>query len=545
MKKVFSAFLILIFSCLVWAESYQIKEVTYNTVGCGAAFFSYTKPYAIEKNIIINKKRIFASEEELTEYLKDFELKLYSLRAFETIDLDYSITKNPDFSEQSQKKDQNEHLEKKSISAQNLVYVTVSTKDSFHLLGVPYPKYDSNTGTVVKLKIKDTNFLGSLNAMSADINFSLIQKSEDETPETKVGLTFAYDHPFKIGIFDFTWVNDYSINYTFGNSIPEWDAKTGLKSEFSSGIATYTLEFYQKASNNFDYISFDDAIYFNENVKFSVPLKLYEFERHGTLTYTPYIDASFNWDYNGINKTNTSLSSPIITLGHSISASRINWSHNLRNGHSTSISNSYSYNFQRNMLYPYLEAEVKLYKAFELFQSEKDIFNRLGITADLFAFVHFVDNENPYFGNDGTKIGGRLRGIRDEQTFSFESTHPDWLACLSSSAFVLNIDFPYHLFSTNFTWKFMKYLNFDLQISPFFDMALGYNKITQKWFHPKDGFYAGGVEFLVYPAKWAGFTVRGSIGFDLGRMFLSDILNTHWRDDPSKFEISFGIGLHY
>ena len=539
MKKILSAFCAVFCTLGVWAETYQIKEVNYNTQGCGAAFFSYTKPYAIEKNISANKKRIFESEDDLAEYLKDYELKLYSLRAFETINIDYSITKNPDYS------DNDENLPHASSIPQNFVTLTVNTKDSFHLLGVPYPKYDSNTGTKVKLKIKDTNFLGSLNAMSTDINFSLAQESEFETPECKLGFTFAYDHPFKIGLFDFTWVNDYTIDYTFGNLMPEWNAKTGLKAELPAGIATYTLEFYQKACNNFDYEPFDDAIYFNEDVKFSVPLKLYEFAKHGTLIYTPYIEASFNWDHNGINKENTSLSSPSLTFGHSISASRINWAYNFRNGHSSSISNTYTYNFQRNMFYPYVGAEVKLYKSFELFESQKELFNRIGITADLFTFVHFVDSENPYFGGDGTKIGGRLRGIRDEQYFSSQTSHPEWLSCLPTTAVVLNLDFPYHLFTTNFTWKFLKYFNFDLQVSPFFDMSLGYNKITEKWFNPKDGFYAGGVEFLVYPAKWAGFTVRGSIGFDVGRMLLKDYLNTEWRDDTSKFEISVGIGLHY
>ncbi|MDD7268450.1 MAG: hypothetical protein PUH13_01420, partial [Treponema sp.] len=59
------------------------------------------------------------------------------------------------------------------------------------------------------------------------------------------------------------------------------------------------------------------------------------------------------------------------------------------------------------------------------------------------------------------------------------------------------------------------------------------------------GLYAGGIEVLVYPLKWSSFTVRGSVGLDLGRYIFADKLNLDWRQNCSKYEISFGIGLHY
>ena len=105
------------------------------------------------------------------------------------------------------------------------------------------------------------------------------------------------------------------------------------------------------------------------------------------------------------------------------------------------------------------------------------------------------------------------------------------------------------MFQAKFSIKFhpvvrdlIKYFNFDLQVSPFFDMSLGYNKITQKWFHPKDGFYAGGVEFLVYPLKWSSITVRASLGVDLkGASHEANFLEGISKNK----EIFIGIGLHY
>ena len=76
-------------------------------------------------------------------------------------------------------------------------------------------------------------------------------------------------------------------------------------------------------------------------------------------------------------------------------------------------------------------------------------------------------------------------------------------------------------------------------------MALCYNKITQTYFDIKDGFYAGGLEVIVYPLKWSGITIRGSVGIDVGRKFLANHINMDWRENVSKKEFSIGFGLHY
>ena len=66
-----------------------------------------------------------------------------------------------------------------------------------------------------------------------------------------------------------------------------------------------------------------------------------------------------------------------------------------------------------------------------------------------------------------------------------------------------------------------------------------------KTFDLKDGFYASGFADIDYSQKWSSFTVRGSHEIDIGRTLLKDYINTQWRDNVSKYEISFGVGLHY
>ena len=62
--------------------------------------------------------------------------------------------------------------------------------------------------------------------------------------------------------------------------------------------------------------------------------------------------------------------------------------------------------------------------------------------------------------------------------------------------------------------KIFKYLNFEFQLSPFFDAALIKNRGTGSNLNYKEGIYTGGLEALVYPEKWKSFVVRASLGVD-------------------------------
>lgn len=511
-----SAFFLLAFTAL-FAEGYSISEINYDIEGSGPKFIGATKKYALELNVPVDKTRVFATAEELDEYVLDYTMRLNNTRMFETIDVQYDV------------------------NAENKVTLNVAVKDSFHMIMIPYGRYDSNKGLVFKLKIKDTNFLGTMNPLSTDINLIVEQESETDTPEYKMGFNFKYNYPFKAGPFQAEWTNTDEISYTIGDKSPEWNLNTGLTFTLPFDTVSYKLAFNQGFVHNFDYSSYGDEFYFNDDLKFSVPIDLYEIDNWGSITYEPYLDFNANWDLNHINKANSDLSSPVVSIGHSISTGRVNWINNYRNGISATITNFASFNIQRQMWYPYISAEVKAYKGFELF--EGNCFNRIGFTTDLYAFGYLMDNDsNPYINRDGEKIGQRLRGIRDEQVYA---TMSEAYALKVPAAICISFDMPYRIFQTNFTKKIWNLFNFDLQVSPFIDMALTYNKYTHKLFDPKDGFYTAGVEVLVYPKKMSSFTVRGSLGVDIGRKLLADKLNTEWRKNISPFEIFVGVGLNY
>lgn len=518
-KSIFIIVSFLAFTSL-YAEKYQIKSIEYSTEG--AFGFGKTNPYALNRTVEVDKKRIFEDEEHFKRYLEDYKQRLHNTRLFSKIEVESSYDEA----------DENDIRK---------VTLFVNTKDSIHILAVPYPKYDSNKGFSFKLKGKDNNFLGSLNSMSAEINFNL-KDSNSEDSKNKIGLAFSYDHPFKAGPFKATWINDYSFSYNFDASSPEWDAKSGLKLELPFDKHSFVWEFDQSFIKNLEYTKYDDSTYFKEYFAFSVPIILKKIDNWGNVTYTPITSITYNWDFDGINKMNSDLSSPVISAGHSIATERINWADNLRNGLSLSVGNTYSFNTQRGIFTPSINTEVKAFKTVYL-DWQDDVFARFGLATDFYAFYDIQDPHGQYIMVNGTNIGSRLRGIRDD--LKYEDT--DSKMCNVISAFVLNLDMPIHFFSTSFEAKVLNKLNIDVQVSPFIDIALTHNKITDRWFDPRDGFYCGGLEVLVYPLKWSGFVVRISAGIDLARTVLKKLkmpIENSWRSG-SKYELSIGLGLHY
>jgi hypothetical protein len=490
---------LLLFAAPLFASSYQIKNIEYNIAGL-------TRSSVLERNVSVDKKRTFSDESALVAYINDYKQQLENTRFFDNIAVDYTV-------EQSAENDL------------YLVTLFVKASDSFHFIGVPYPKYNSNSGFELKLKVKDTNFLGSMNTMTSDIDFAVKQRSEYEPFHPIIGFNFDFDYPFTLFTLKSTWKNDYGITYTFGDPSPEWDLSTGL--DFTAQLTSRSsLEISVKQGfyRNFDYSKYDDDTYFSETAQMSLPVVLQYIDDWGNVNYTPYVNATYKWDYNGINSKNGDLSSPSVTIGQSISSSRINWENNFRTGLSVSAGQSLSYNFQTYSLGPKFSIELKGYKGWKYAGLCMDVYNFTGI-------------------NTTEKIGGRLRGIRDDQHIKGTDTY----ACETDSALVVNLDLPIHLFSTYFTkGKIMPKLNFEVQVSPFFDFALIKNKATGTFYYYKDGFYAGGLEVIVHPASWKSLQVRGSIGVDLGRIVLSRWLNTDWRDsNSSKLEYTFGVGLHY
>ena len=153
-------------------------------------------------------------------------------------------------------------------------------------------------------------------------------------------------------------------------------------------------------------------------------------------------------------------------------------------------------------------------------------------------------------GNGTANIGARLRGILDKQDFILANDIRGKNNALdTTAALVLNMDFPIHILTTHFSEmgksKLLSYLDVELQLSPFFDMGLLANRATGNTFNLKEGLYAGGIEVLVFPQQWKSYTIRASLGIDIGRTVLDGFLDNDWRSPRKNYEIFIGVGNHF
>lgn len=513
LKKAFLLLLATSLTEVLFSQKFKIENIDYE--------LDKTQQSAIERNIKISTEKIFDSQEELEKYIEDLHQKFENKRIFDEVTIKYDI--------------QNNEYTENSIQ---LVNVHINTKDSKNLLILPYPKYSSSDGLELKLKIKHSNFLGTMSKLSSELFFATKNDEDDENIQNHaIGFNLNYDFPFTINPFEITWKNNYEFEYTLETKSPEFNLSTGFSVELPFDEYSLILEATQSAIRDLEYEDFNDELHFNTDVKLSMPITFAEIENWGDFKWTPYIDYSIFYDKDGINIENTDLTSPVLTFGHKVGTERINWIDNFRDGLSAEFGQSIGYDFQREEYRPKLYGEIKAFRALKY----------LGLATRLYAFTSFGTTE---------KIGKRIRGVLDKQRYANSKKR----ALKVSSAIVLNADIPIHIITTDWNYwtetifgeeswisnhtKWFKTFDFELQLSPFIDVALTKNEITGNTFATKDGWYAGGIEVLVFPAKWKSIVVRGSCGFDLGKKFLNQKEDS-WRKDVSDHEIYIGIGLNY
>lgn len=509
-----------LFSSFCCAQVYKITDATYYSMG-------NTRSSALMRVVPIDKDKTFETQQKLESYLNEIVQQVQNLRLLESVDLKYTCGEEQD----------------------NIipVKVIITVTDSKHFLVFPKFGYDSNTGAEVKLKLKDTNFLGLLNTLNFDFNVQLKQKNELDAAEFALGSNLQYDYPFTIGITQNSWNNDFSFSWTIGDTIPEFSYTTGFTFKLPLGMHFLSFNLAQSIIENKDYETYGDDLYAIEEAAISLPLTIGMIGGTTKVTYTPSISFVYNWDKDGINIKDDDLVSPYIITSHSLLTTKVNWIGNLRDGFSVLGTQSFGWNFQSEQFIPSVSADIEYFKSFTF----------MGIASRIYAFSELNGTE---------KIGSKLRGIRDNQLYADGS----YYALKVPAALVFNLDLPINIITTHwlewgaflfgpydrlpsfarwFFWpahKIFSVCDFNLQLSPFIDIALTRNRIANTIINPEDGFYSAGIEILIYPLKWKSYVIRTSIGFDVGRLLLSNYLNTTWRDmDVQSYEFYFGLGLHY
>lgn len=507
-------------------QSYQITAVHYNIKGL-------IRKYPLSQAVPVDTIRIFDSESALQSYLADLEQRFKNIRVIQSVQIttDYGVADN---------------------RAVIPVMLTIAITDTWNFIAVPYPSFDSNSGFQLKLKMQDFNFLGTLQPLKAD----LVYRST-ETDHQILSSSIHFALPFKAGIFNLLWDNNFEIVYAF-NEAPKINIGTGLEASYtfnkhislvfglspelaindrtSSQIsATSSSETTKGGGHNPDsstdqtettqptglgYLYPDDRYYFKTTLYLRAPVMITEVKKFGSLVWTPSISLAGNWAFDGIQADD--LKTWSFNWGHTLSLSRVNWYANFRKGLSFSISNMYAYQFyNKHKMSTGFKTSLTGYYSF---------INRIGIYGRSQFFYHL-------FGATSTQAGSALRGILNKRIET-------------DTAFTFNFDIPIRIATFDFqtitgvAWT--RFFNCDVQVVPFLDIALVHDSKTGRYYHPGDGWYAGGLEVIVYPEKMRSIYVRASLGFDLTELKnLSGLKGKAKRDGESITEIFVGIGVHY
>lgn len=521
--KLFFSILFSLFSFSLYSERYQISDVTYT--------LDKTREQDVRRVVPVNTDKIFESKEELDSYLADLQQRLMNTRAFDTVELETT--------------DDTDYTDETKITQ---ISLHITAQDTKSLLILPYPKYDSNDGLIFKVKVKDVNFLGTMNTMNVGAFVGLKEDVETGEQNLTFGAEFDYRYPFVLGDFLGSWNNTFELQYTRGVNELEFWTGTGFTFERPFKRVSLVLDVSEEFNRDLEYEDCDDTQFFTSDVNFSVPVKVFDIENWGYVFWTPFIDGKMSYDKDGISHQNDDLASPVFSAGQSVSTSRINWHGNFRSGLSAKIGHSVGYDLMQDEVEPRVFGEIQAFKGFSF----------IGFNMRLNGFVTK--------SNRG-EIGSLVRGVRDEQKYLNASIPPlkTKKALKSPAALVLNVDIPIHLITTHWldwsnslfgeeswfsrTFAWTDKFNFELQMSPFIDIALTKNEITDRLFSLQDGWYTGGVEFLLFPERWKGIVMRASVGIDLGRALISkkypEKIDMSWRENVKKYEIYAGIGLHY
>ncbi len=502
------------------AQKYQISKVNYD--------LETTKEKAVRHKILIDTSRVFESETEISEYKETVLQAFENTRAFEKVEISFARQNGTD----------NSGLENEKV----FLVCNIKAADSKHLLIVPYPKYDSNSGLTIKLKAKDTNFLGNLEDLNFD--FSAGKKDSELSGENNffLGASLDFSVPFYSGKFNVFWLNNYSFEYNFADMRPQFSSETGLSIELPFERFSLVFDIREGIYRDFEYTEFEDELYGKTYSKFSVPIKLFQSEKTGDFVFRPFMDFDFNYGKDTISKSNDDLSGGVFASGSEIEIGKIDWHGNFRNGYSFIAGGKYGYNLECNAPQYKIYAKALFFKTFK--------YNSLQARADF----NMSDKYR-------IKIGENLRGIEDDQYYKGTSKR----ALKVPSSLTVNLDFPFHIVTTDWSgwidavfkkgswisehFQWTKTFDFELQIVPFTDFALSDNEATKRFFSTKDGWYSAGFEILVFPEKWKSVVVRASAGFDIGKLVLKEKfpekIDYSWRENSKSHEIYIGIGLLY
>jgi hypothetical protein len=419
------------------------------------------------------------------------------------------------------------------------VNLLIITEDTWNIIAIPYPKYDSNTGFELTLKARDYNFLGTMNPLRLDIGYKY-----DEKERSTLIMELTSDMPFMAFGYNWNFVFNHYFNYR-----PDAKEKfyyknlTGLAMQLPFKATTFTFGFDETLVLNeendekywAEYGEFQSGLYMSSRpyVSWKIPTGLVMGD-YGDLAYLPELSATFvhgfeQWplaDYRRGAK---------LGFSHSLGFDRIDWIGNYRSGLEAYAANSYSYSIHRlSENREALSLDFKVHGIGHFMLSDY-----FGVSAFL-QYRHWFYHDPEYYDT----AGDALRGIMDREI------HADYMLSL-------NLDFPVRILrflpSEWFGVKKLRFFDFELHASPIIDMALYHDPENDISFKFENMLVSGGIELIVFPSFMRSLYLRVSVAWNFVEQinnprdyYLNPVLPVipHLPDGGNR-EIFVGIGHHY
>ncbi|MDP3179791.1 MAG: hypothetical protein Q8M76_17915 [Spirochaetaceae bacterium] len=464
---------------------YVIRAVDFSIQGL-------TLEFVLRKKADIEVGKCFPTKEALEAYLADRKQVLVNQRVLEEVSLDYDAPLSP--------------------GGGHDVAVRVSTKDSWNIIGLPYFDYDSNSGLLLSLRGRDYNFLGSMQTLVLNLDWT-----QDELGRNAYGGYMSCGVPFRL--FGHDWSTSLSEDLRiYADGRPAKSGTTaGIGITFPELGPPITLSGTQTLSFNPDSVAADvDPYLLTTAGSLSTWLPLGEpIGKLGRTSYSIGFGASRMWRFDAPVRPDRR--STVLTVSQGLSLGRIDWLGNMQQGLQLSASNWNGYYVDPDSWVVDLDAQATALFTYK---------GRLGAKLRASGFFRPV-------GSIRGSLGASLRGVLDARITG------DAGAFANLDLPVKLFDFPTHLFIKK------DWFDFELQFSPFLDAAV-VRPGPMSAIASENLWSSGGFEFLVFPFRVRSFIVRASLGFDLDSVVRNgSFTDSSPRDGYSPYEISFGLGLFY
>jgi hypothetical protein len=495
---------------------FYIRTIDFNITG-------QSRPFALMYQGEFEEGEQIEGKKSLEKYIKDKIQLLLNQRILESVEINYTLG----------------DAEENGLIP---VDILVSVVDTWNIIAIPQPKYDSNTGFELILKVRDYNFLGTMGPLKVDLGY---ERRDNDIEPVKNIFRFEIDSdtPFQLlgfrwnlnfdHLLDFTLSDDGDKNFSYKNI-------TGLSVEFPLRGTTLTVGMEENAmlheenpiqykEEYGEYAGFYLSGELYASWKIPMGIMVYEF---GELTYTPLVSGKFNYRPSG--ELEPWRKGPTASFSHSLGFGRIDWFGNYRNGLAAATQFAYTYNIYRKEWDNNYGFSVTWHKPFTAF---------FGLSSRFQFRQWFFDaySDDPLFSY--VEVGDVMRGILNN---SLIARNFDYMLSL-------NLDFPFRVLrfvpSQWFKTRKLRFFDFDLHVSPFIDIAL-LQGCKVEWdngiIHPthnisfalKDMLYTGGIEFIAFPAFMRSLYVRASFSYNLNKLVETGQL-------PRWDELFIGIGHHY